>query len=127
VLDRAATLAEALHGSLILVRAEDEPAAIGAALDYLPRAQALVSAQHPTLTVDTDVRIGEAVYGIAEAVVQNQAALVVMATHGRGGARRAIFGSVAGEVLKQSDVPLVLLRPAAVEADESEPTVASVR
>ena len=36
--------------------------------------------------------------------------LVVMATRGRGGVTRAVFGSVASEVVSRSPVPVVLLR-----------------
>jgi len=95
-----ARLAQDLRGRLILVRVDDDPAGIGAALDYLPRVQARVAAQHPSLSVDADVRIGDAAYGIAETVALNNAALVVMATHGRSGARRAIFGRL-GQRLDQ--------------------------
>ena len=41
------------------------------------------------------------------------AALVFMATHGRTGLRRAVMGSVAGQVLELGTTPLVLIRPAA--------------
>lgn len=57
--------------------------------------------------------------------------LVVMATHGRTGFSRAVFGSVALRVLHQGHLPLVLVRPqglvdaldagSAVENETSEP------
>jgi hypothetical protein len=34
-----------------------------------------------------------------------------MATHGRGGLRRALLGSVADKVLRGSTLPLLLVRP----------------
>lgn len=37
--------------------------------------------------------------------------LIAMATHGRTGLKRVIFGSVTQEVLRRSDRPLVLIRP----------------
>jgi nucleotide-binding universal stress UspA family protein len=37
--------------------------------------------------------------------------LIVMATHGRTGIRRLIFGSVAQEVLRRTSLPLVLVPP----------------
>jgi nucleotide-binding universal stress UspA family protein len=80
--------------------------------------QARVAELHPELPIDTDVRVGEAAYGIEEAVAQYEAALVVMATYGRGGVMRAILGSVAGEVMQLGDVPVVLIRPAPTEADQ---------
>ena len=39
------------------------------------------------------------------------AELIIMRTHGRAGLERAVFGSVAEEVLKKADVPLLLVRP----------------
>jgi nucleotide-binding universal stress UspA family protein len=96
-LEPAANLAEQLGATLILVRVEDSPAAVRDALDYLPPAQARVAEHHPRLSIATDVCVGEPAEGIEQAVARLEAALVVMATHGRGGAMRAILGSVAGE------------------------------
>jgi nucleotide-binding universal stress UspA family protein len=50
------------------------------------------------------------------------AGLVVLAAHGAGGARRALFGSVAQQVLRRGDRPVFLIRPgdpaaAAIPAD----------
>jgi nucleotide-binding universal stress UspA family protein len=70
------------------------------------------------------VRVGEAAYGIEEAVAQYNAALVVMATHGRGGAMRTLLGSVAGKFMQLGDVPVVLIRPAPNDADQ--PVTAAV-
>jgi nucleotide-binding universal stress UspA family protein len=39
------------------------------------------------------------------------ARLIVMATHGRGGVERAWLGSVADDIVRQSPIPLLLLRP----------------
>ena len=37
--------------------------------------------------------------------------LIAMATHGRGGLRRWVFGSVADKVIHASDLPLLIVRP----------------
>jgi nucleotide-binding universal stress UspA family protein len=39
------------------------------------------------------------------------AALIGMATHGRTGLSRAVFGSVAGQILEHGTTSLVLVRP----------------
>ena len=41
--------------------------------------------------------------------------LIAMATHGRGGVTRALLGSVATATIRQTGVPIVLVRPDAVE------------
>ena len=48
--------------------------------------------------------------------------MVVMSTHGRGGLSRAWYGSVADELIRTSNVPVMLLRPDGIRAvDESPP------
>ncbi|MES4793368.1 MAG: hypothetical protein C4321_10685, partial [Chloroflexota bacterium] len=42
---------------------------------------------------------------------ERQPDLVVMATHGRGGLSRVIFGSVAEHVLREGNAPVMLIRP----------------
>jgi nucleotide-binding universal stress UspA family protein len=64
------------------------------------------------LGVVTVVPEGEApVEQIVETVRTRGADLVVMATHGRGGLHRALRGSVAEQVLGNSPVPVLLVRP----------------
>lgn len=46
--------------------------------------------------------------------------LVVMATHGRGGLRRFIMGSIAERVLEGSDIPVLLYRPVGTETVRAE-------
>ncbi len=65
----------------------------------------------------TDVRAtGKVVSGdAAEAIVnlsQSEGAdLIVMATHGRQGLNRLLFGSVAEKVVKTSPIPVMTIRP----------------
>jgi nucleotide-binding universal stress UspA family protein len=106
-LEPAAGLAEDLQAHLVLVRVEDDPRSIADALQYLPRVQERVAAQHPRLVVDSDIRVGEPALGIEEAVAERGKALVVLATHGRTGLSRSLLGSTAGKVLLTSDVPVV--------------------
>jgi nucleotide-binding universal stress UspA family protein len=117
----ATRLARAAGGRLVLVRATGaRPAAGGTrvapaaeAEDYLRTARAGLYELAPD-------RIGAVVYGgdAAEAVLAEvrlrRAGLIVMATHGRGGLGRALYGSVADAVLRHAPAP-VLLVPAACE------------
>ncbi len=51
--------------------------------------------------------IGETIVRYAQI---NGMGLIVIATHGAGGARRAVFGSVADHVLRNAKVPLMVCR-----------------
>jgi nucleotide-binding universal stress UspA family protein len=57
------------------------------------------------------IREGDAAQEIVHLSRDVGADLIVMRTRGRSGLERAVFGSVAEEVLKRSHVPLVLVRP----------------
>jgi len=74
----------------------------------------------PGITLSTLVRFGEPDVGIASAAAETNAALVVMATHGRTGVRRATLGSVAGRVLEHGHTALVLARPPRVSAESAD-------
>lgn len=53
---------------------------------------------------------GEAADAIVELAKQRNAGLIVMSSHGHGGIGRLIFGSTTDEVLRHSDVPVLLIR-----------------
>jgi nucleotide-binding universal stress UspA family protein len=82
------------------------------AFDYLRRVEVQLKQQRPELRVSLDVRIGDPAPGITMAAIDRDADLIVMATHGRTGIRRAVLGSVAGAVLSTGSVPVVLVSPA---------------
>ncbi len=60
---------------------------------------------------------------VAEAVLEEahkeEIDLIVMSTHGRGGIRRWVFGSIADKVLRQAEIPVMLIR-ASEEAENWE-------
>ena len=73
------------------------------------------------LRVRTLVTLGVPEREILEVAKAEKADLIAMSTHGRRGLRRAVFGSVAEEVLRSAAVPVLLMRmtaqtPAPVEA-----------
>jgi nucleotide-binding universal stress UspA family protein len=69
--------------------------------------------------VEQAVFYGPAVEAIGTEIRLRAADLVAMSTHGRSGLGRWIYGSVAEQVLRQSEVP-VLLVPAACDRDWSD-------
>jgi nucleotide-binding universal stress UspA family protein len=60
--------------------------------------------------VETMIGEGPAADVIKSTAVETPGALIVMSSHGRGGLGRLVFGSVADAVLRESGVPVLLLR-----------------
>ncbi len=52
--------------------------------------------------------VGEAILSYAEG---NNINLITIATHGRSGLRRGVFGSIADYVLRESGLPILVIRP----------------
>jgi nucleotide-binding universal stress UspA family protein len=72
------------------------------------------------LAVRTVVRVGEAAAEIVGYAERERVDLIALATHGRSGMQRWLYGSVADGVLHTSTAPLLLLRTGA-EAASSYP------
>lgn len=61
--------------------------------------------------VDLAVRFGEPAEEIVNYIESTAVDLVAMTTHGRTGLQRLLFGSVAAELIRRLNVPILLLRP----------------
>lgn len=80
--------------------------------EYLEGVAARLRSEGQTVTVDAETgRAGTVITNIAR---RRHVDLIAMSTHGRSGMARAALGSVAGELLQRSTVPLLLWRPAAL-------------
>jgi nucleotide-binding universal stress UspA family protein len=62
------------------------------------------------LTVDVALPYGDAAEAIVEETALREIDLVTMATHGRSGLGRWVYGSVAERVLHEAEVPVLLVR-----------------
>lgn len=83
--------------------------ALNKAKDYLERIAAPLRKRGMQVeTVAIPGRAGEAILNYADT---NNANLITIATHGHGGLRRAVFGSVADYVLRESGLPVLVIRP----------------
>ncbi len=127
----AKELARALDANLSLVQVIEPPPAVAyevpAGYGYL-NVEEWVEQAKPYLTdwakrlgsdgwaVDTDTLVGYAAATIAELAEAEQAAAIVMATHGRSGVARVVLGSVALGVVQRASMPVLVLRPAALSA-----------
>lgn len=60
--------------------------------------------------VTTDARHGEPVTEIVASARATEADLIAMTTHGRSGISRLLFGSVAEAVLRQTEIPVLMMR-----------------
>jgi nucleotide-binding universal stress UspA family protein len=65
----------------------------------------------PGLEIDTAVVTGSPAQSILEYVEANQVDLIVMATHGRTGIRRWVYGSVTEKCLHNSACAMLIVRP----------------
>ncbi len=64
----------------------------------------------PGVKHEITIEIGEPGYLIVTAEQRVGADLVVMATHGRRGLKRLVLGSVAERVVRESSVPVLMVR-----------------
>lgn len=86
-------------------------------LDYYRRAQSYlehVAAQieEPDLKIQIRVADGSAAQGILTFIEQQAIDVCVMATHGRSGLRRWVYGSVTEKVLRATKSAMMIVRPA---------------
>ena len=66
------------------------------------------------------VRSGPADEQILTAVTESRARLLVIATHGRSGIGRWMYGSIAGRMLHDAPVPVVAVGPRVLEKAASD-------
>ena len=129
----AANLAMALGGELVLLHAvspiepvifpelaypvwpESREARVAAGRAYLH--ELVARSATGGCQVHFDVRIDVPTLAIAEAARDHDAALVVMATHGRGALGRLALGGVAHATMTHTRVPLLLVRPRRLVGD----------
>ena len=141
---RAAELARAFDWTVTLLRVvtPSTPVVVDPELQrpFLPETllqQARSDAEQYLTSVATDLRreglrvqlclrVGEAAEAILDESRASGASLVVMATHGRTGLGRLLYGSVAAEVLHRGTLPLLLVRPEGLKTPAgTEPALAA--
>jgi nucleotide-binding universal stress UspA family protein len=127
----AAEMADILGGSLLLASVVTFPSYAAYAEGYVftdpvVTESVLADTRHhleglaaqirtETRPVEVCTTYGTPYFGITNIARSQRVGLIVMATHGRGGMTRALLGSVATATLRQTDVPILLVRPDAVE------------
>ena len=79
-----------------------------AAEAYLKKISAKISLAGAS--VKTEVPYGQAAETLADYATKNQVDLVVIATHGRSGVSKWVWGSVADRTLRSACVPVLMVR-----------------
>lgn len=80
-----------------------------AAKDYLEGLALPI--QQKGLKVQCVTKIGRPAESIVSYAEENKFDLVAIATHGRSGLKRLVFGSVADYVIRKSGLPILLIKP----------------
>jgi nucleotide-binding universal stress UspA family protein len=96
-------------GLSMLTLDEYEKSVRASALRYLNTTKELVQKTVPDVSVVTVE--GMVADGIIDYARANSADLIAMATHGRSGIGRWVFGSVTDKVLHAGDTPVLVVRP----------------
>jgi nucleotide-binding universal stress UspA family protein len=119
------------NGELVLVSVVEQPEHVqrddsGRAIAYLDQQEESLTRdaraylldmrgrllhEDPSLHVGIDVRVGAPAEGIISAAADRVADVVIMASHGRTGVRRALLGSVTGDVLREGTTPVLVVHP----------------
>ena len=127
----ACELADVLGGSLVLASVVTFPTYSMYAEGYTfvepdPNDNLLIQTRHyleeiaaelrtDARPVEVHARYGTPYFGVMTIARDYGVGLIVMATHGRGGMTRALLGSVATATIRQTGVPIMLVRPDEVE------------
>jgi nucleotide-binding universal stress UspA family protein len=84
-----------------------------AGLEEAKQYLAKVQAELKKAGVDSEVKVvtGRAAEAIADFAQREKVDLIILATHGRTGISRWIFGSVADRLLRSSPAPVLVIRP----------------
>ncbi|HEY3063581.1 MAG TPA: universal stress protein [Chloroflexota bacterium] len=106
----ARTLAEACHGQVVLIRVAPSPLDRDEAARHLVRIARELEASGVAVTTEVCCGVDVAPQ-LLWAIRDRRTDLVVMATHGRSGIQRAVMGSVAESLIRDSPVPVLLVRP----------------
>ncbi|MCC7106473.1 MAG: universal stress protein [Chloroflexi bacterium] len=97
----------AADGSMTIVDEEATKQAVLDAREYVQRCANELTAEG--LAVEMVVQEGRPGTDVLEVAKERRADVIVMATHGRGGAARWLLGSVADEVVRHADRPVFLV------------------
>jgi len=91
-----------------------QKAGVKAAEGYLVKVKAQLSKEG--LNAEAKVLTGRPAETITDFAQREKVDLIALATHGRSGISRWVFGSVADKLVRSSSVPILLIRPKGFES-----------
>lgn len=91
-----------------------QKAGVKTAEEYLARIKAKLNKEG--LNVEAKVSTGRPAETITDFAQREKVDLITIATHGRSGISRWVFGSVADKLVRSSSVPILLIRPKGFES-----------
>ena len=116
-LGHALDMCRAFGATLVLLHVRDprqgSPEASRRYLEYVRREQASSG-----VAIELAMREGPVAEEIIQASEQEHIDVIAMATHGRSGLQRVVYGSVAEQVLRHSAKPVLLVRVAGEPAEQ---------
>src|SRR4030042_3438185 len=94
-----------------------EEQSIANAKEYLEKKSADLKKQG--ISPDISVMFGNVIDSLAEFAEKNKVDLIIIATHGRSGLSRFVWGSVADRILRTAKGPVLMIRPEACQVHQS--------
>lgn len=121
-LEMATSLARDRGASLVIAHVEEPPMAYGGgelyygieepSRDEIKRMLTEVVPTDPAVPYEHRLMIGSPATAIVEMARRENAELIVMASHGRTGLTRVLMGSVAEEVVRKAQCPVLVVKTA---------------
>ena len=118
----ATSLARDRGATLAIVHVEEPPMAYGGGEFYygvaepdrveLKRMLSEVVPTDPAVACEHRLMIGSPATGILEMAKRENAELIVMGSHGRTGITRLLMGSIAEEVVRKAECPVLVVKAA---------------
>jgi nucleotide-binding universal stress UspA family protein len=100
---------------------ESKDSALERAVYYFEDYLSGLSSKFPGLTVKSHVTLGE---NVADKIIgcarENKIDLIVLASHGRTGLAHVVMGSVASDLLRRGEFPLLLVRPDGLRKEDKQ-------
>ncbi|MBK9942924.1 MAG: universal stress protein [Kouleothrix sp.] len=115
-IDHALSICRAFAATLVLLHVRDRHGSVEASQRYLDFTRRELAGSGVPITLV--LREGDVASAIVNAADSEQIDVIAMATHGRSGLQRVVYGSVAEQVLRSSTKPVLLVRVPGAQVEQ---------